>query len=63
MGECALDSSATATGFYKHSNELVGWIKFGQFLDSLRNYQLLKKKCAACIKLYMSDIFVLVYFN
>jgi hypothetical protein len=31
----------------KHSTELSGSIKYGEFLDQLRTYQILRKNCAS----------------
>jgi hypothetical protein len=35
-------------GSCKHDNETSGCIKDGEFLNQLRDYQVLKKNCALC---------------
>jgi len=34
-------------GFFEHGNEPLGFTKGGEFLNPLRNYQILGKGCAA----------------
>jgi hypothetical protein len=34
-------------GSCENGHELMGYIKYGEFLDQPRNYQLLKKDCTA----------------
>jgi hypothetical protein len=35
-------------GSYKHGNKLLGFVKYGEFLDQLRTNKLLEKYSAPC---------------
>jgi hypothetical protein len=46
MGGQGLDYGDKLWAIVNHSNEPLGFIKYGEFLGYLKNYHLLRKECA-----------------